>query len=388
MKKTPRQLLVGLILVLFIGAFSGFFTVATGQNYAAHNRLRRAFVDHPEFIPTKEAVKIGSVGMETVVADLYWLSAIQYIGSNAIAADYKKYLGVMLNLVTDISPYFTYPYEIGMLLIPDINQRYERITSEEEKFHIEESIALGKKGIKNNCDMAKIDKIGKIYDLNKLFSDTELMEPCTDAMLPYYLGYVSYWNDNDPVGASLWFRVAGMHKSAPKGGRLMSAIMQGKTGDREKAIIMFLSLAESMDPDPESVCSKVTAQLREILTKAFANGAELDPKLLRQVEEIRKKAKEDLGDKQEEIDRTDVSAFCSSYFDKSVREMNLKYLQDADKRLFADTKEHAVNAKELFDKKYITYIPRDYQKQSGNVEVIYFYNHKIKNWDFEMGEYK
>ncbi len=380
-------MLAGLTLILILGAFYGFFEVATGQNYTAHNRLRRTFVDHPEFIPTKETVKIGSVGMDTVVADFYWLSAIQYIGSNALAADYKKYLGVMLNLITDVSPHFVYPYQIGMLLIPDVNQRYERITNEEEKFHIDESIELGKKGIKNNCDAEKIEKIGKIYDLNRLFADESLMEPCTDAMLPYYLGYVSYWNNNDPVGASLWFRVAGMHKAAPKGGRLMSAIMQGKTGDREKAIIMFLSLAESMDPNPKSVCSQVTAQLRELLTKAFANGAEIDPKLLQQVEEIRKKAKEDLGDKQEEIDRTDVSAYCSSYFDKSVREMNLKFVQDADKRLFADSGEHAVNAKELFDKKYITYLPRDYQKQSAG-EVIYFYNHKIKNWDFEMGEYE
>ena len=28
-----------------------------------------------------------------------------------------------------------------------------------------------------------------------------------------------------------------------------------------------------------------------------------------------------------------------------------------------------------------------HQKQSAG-EVIYFYNHKIKNWDFEMGEYE
>lgn len=116
-------------------------------------------VDHPEFIPTAQTVKIASVGMETMVADIYWLSAIQYIGSNAIGADYKEYLGVMLNLITDISPHFTYPYQIGMLLIPDINTRYERMTSEQEKFHIEEAINLGKKGIKNNCVSTKIEKI-------------------------------------------------------------------------------------------------------------------------------------------------------------------------------------------------------------------------------------
>lgn len=67
--------------------------------------------------------------------------------------------------------------------------------------------------------------------------------------------------------------------------------------------------------------------------------------------------------------------------------MNLKYIQDADERLFADSGEHAVNAKELFDKKYIDYLPRDYQKQSVENEVIYVYNNKTKKWDFEMGKY-
>ncbi len=167
----------------------------------------------------------------------------------------------------------------------------------------------------------------------------------------------------------------------------MSAIMQGKTGDREKAIIMFLSLAETMDPNPESICSKITSELRDVLTTAFAKGTQLTPQFLQKIEEIRANAKKSLGEKQEEIDKTDVSSYCSSYFDKSVREMNLKYLQDADERFFADVKDHAINAKELFDKKYIPYLPRDYQKQSEEFEVIYFYNRKIKNWDFEMGKY-
>ncbi len=142
MKKNYQRILAGLVIVLTLGAFYGFFLLATGENYITHIRERRSLVDHPEFIPTAETVRIGSVGMETMVADLYWLSAIQYIGSNAVAADYKKYLGTMLNLVTDLSPHFTYPYQIGMLLIPDINQRYERLTSEEEKFHINEAIEL------------------------------------------------------------------------------------------------------------------------------------------------------------------------------------------------------------------------------------------------------
>lgn len=165
MNKLQQNLRLGISAALILGVIYGFYTISTGINYQAHNTLRRSFIDHPEFIPSAQVVKIGSMGMETVVADFYWLSAIQYIGSNAIKADYKEYLGVMLNLVTDLSPHFTYPYQIGMLLIPDINTRYETLTNEDEKFHIKEAIDLGNKGIRNNCDMAKIEKISQEYDL-------------------------------------------------------------------------------------------------------------------------------------------------------------------------------------------------------------------------------
>lgn len=165
MKKLQQNLRLGISVTLLLGVIYGFYSISTGINYTAHNTLRRSFIDHPEFIPSAQVVKIGSMGMETVVADFYWLSAIQYIGSNAIKADYKEYLGVMLNLVTDLSPHFTYPYQIGMLLIPDINTRYETLSDEDEKFHIKEAIDLGNKGIRNNCDMAKIEQISQEYDL-------------------------------------------------------------------------------------------------------------------------------------------------------------------------------------------------------------------------------
>lgn len=67
--------------------------------------------------------------------------------------------------------------------------------------------------------------------------------------------------------------------------------------------------------------------------------------------------------------------------------MNLQYIQDADDRYFADKGTHAKDAKTLLDEKYITYLPKDYQQQSKEYEIIYFYNEKTKSWDFEMGKY-
>jgi hypothetical protein len=54
--------------------------------------LQQLVVDHPEFIPTAASVRFTSAGFDALIADLYWLGAIQYIGGNAIGAEYKQYL--------------------------------------------------------------------------------------------------------------------------------------------------------------------------------------------------------------------------------------------------------------------------------------------------------
>jgi len=114
-------------------------------NYPIHREIRAKIVDHPEFIPSTTTVKVSSSGYQNIVSDFYWLSAIQYIGSNAIGSEYKKYLYVMINLITDLNPYFTYPYRIGLLLLPSYNERYEDLDKKIIEKYNNESIALGLK---------------------------------------------------------------------------------------------------------------------------------------------------------------------------------------------------------------------------------------------------
>ena len=379
-----KQLVVLLLLLGFAGW--GFLVVGTGQNYTAHTQIRASIVSHPEFIPTAGSVRLASAGFESVVADFYWLGSVQYIGSNAISAEYKKYLAGMLGLVTDLSPHFAYPYELGLLLLPDVNERYESLSPEEAKKRVQEAVALGEKGIRNTCDLAKIEAIKKEFDLQKLFNDHTLADSCEDPMIPYYLAYVAYWNEHNPAKASEWYRVAGTNASAPKGAQIMSAIMQGKSGDREKAIIMFLSLAQNLSTK-DDLCHRLTINLQNILIPAFAKNGKLTKDFLMQVESARKSAQETLGENQVEIEKTDISAYCSSYLNKSVREMNLAYIQDADARYFTATGKHAENAKALTNAGYLDYLPRDYQKGTNGQEIIYIWNADSKNWDVEMGVY-
>jgi len=71
-------ILLGIIVSL------GVFVYTSDINYAQHVRIKRTLVDHPEFIPTSQIAKLSSGGFENIIADFYWLSAVQYIGSNAL----------------------------------------------------------------------------------------------------------------------------------------------------------------------------------------------------------------------------------------------------------------------------------------------------------------
>lgn len=205
------------------------FVYSSGVNYKQHIDIKRSFVNHPEFIPTSETVGISAAGFQNIIADSYWLSAIQYIGSNALGSEYKAYLYAMLNLITDLNPHFTFPYEIGELLLPSYNERYENLSKEDIEKNTDQAIKIGLKGIEKNCDATKVAKAKNEYDLKKLWTDESYKNSCSDPMIPYYLAYIYYWNLHDGAKASEYYRVASTNLDAPTGARTMAAIMQGKS---------------------------------------------------------------------------------------------------------------------------------------------------------------
>lgn len=109
-----------IVLCLILWAF---YTI-NHKNYLLQKTIDRIVVQHPENLPKSEIAKIRSFGFMNISANMYWLSAIQYIGNNVVEEGYKKYLGAMMNLITDLNPYFESPYIIGQLLLP--GDKYNR----------------------------------------------------------------------------------------------------------------------------------------------------------------------------------------------------------------------------------------------------------------------
>ena len=378
------KLLVFLLVIVSLGVF----VYSSGINYQQHTEIKKSLVNHPEFIPGSEMAMISAGGFQNIVADSYWLSAIQYIGSNALGSEYKAYLYAMLNLITDLNPHFTFPYQIGELLLPTYNERYENLSEAEIQKNTDQGISIGLKGIKNNCDAIKVEKAKKEYDLKKLWTDESYKNACRDPMIPYYLAYIHYWNLRDGRGASEYYRIASTSTDAPTGARIMAAIMQGKSGDREKAIIMLLSLAESIEGQKNTLCQELSRELGTSLMSAFSANATLTGNGLRMIESARQEIVKKLGDPElskENIQNMDN--FCSTYLNKAVREMNLAYLEQADIRYFNDKKEHASTPSILLQNKYIDHIPVDFQQDTENKQGIeYYYDRENRNWDYRMEE--
>lgn len=202
-------------ILLLVAASGWFFRYASEVVRPVHEAIEYNLVQHPEFIPQASDVRLISSGFDNLLADFYWLSAIQYVGENAVTAEYKRFLFEMLNLVTDLNPAFTAPYEVGLLLLPDMNPRVENFTKEEQLTNVQKAVKLGEKGMATTCDAKKIEMILAEPDLAQVWTNPEYKNPCKNSMVPYYLAYVEYYNLKHADKASRYYRIAAAGEDAP-----------------------------------------------------------------------------------------------------------------------------------------------------------------------------
>ena len=90
---------------------------------------------------------------------MLWLSLIQYIGSNVIEAEYKKYMAKMVDIMTDLSPRFSYPVETALVLLPESNKLYETYSESDVRTHRSNALKLGEKMMAQTCDQEKLKAI-------------------------------------------------------------------------------------------------------------------------------------------------------------------------------------------------------------------------------------
>ena len=151
-------------ILLFVVYFPSVY-FANNIAYKYVTAINYEKVEHPEFLFASYQTRLFSFGARETIADLYWIGLIQYIGGNVIQADYKKYMARIVDLITDLSPKFSYPVEVSLILLPDSNKLYETYSDAEVTEQRKSAISLGEKMMSQSCDQEKLKKIEQTSNL-------------------------------------------------------------------------------------------------------------------------------------------------------------------------------------------------------------------------------
>jgi len=227
------------------------FYYVNWENYNKMKQAQEEIVKHPEMLPKKDYASLTSFWFSNLRADIYWLETIQYIWWNAVSSEYKKYLFQMLDLITELNPYFEKPYIIGQLLLPNYNDRYESLSTDEQNSYNKQGQEIWLKWIKNFCDEKKIEAIKKEDDLEKIWTDEKYKNPCNSFDIPFGQWFLEYFYFKNNLESSNYYKVASAQKDALEWAKIMAAIMRWKWWDREKSIMMFLTLARKTKQSEE-----------------------------------------------------------------------------------------------------------------------------------------
>lgn len=368
-----------LIIPLFV-----WYYLINSYNFYYKADATAFVVQHPETLPRAEYAAFLFPWFSNITADIYWLQAVQYIGRNAVSSEYRKYLYEMLHLITELNPYFESPYVIGQLLLPSGNDSMqENFTEEEKEIHVEKWKLLWLKWISNFCNEEKIQEIFAEENLREIIENTKYQNPCKSFQIPYYLAYIYFFYLKDYTQASQYYKVVSAQDDAPEWARILAAIMQGRWGERETSLYMFLSLAQTVQSKDEA-CILLSKEIENIYSYLRYQNIALTWELLSQIESLRDEILPPLSEENENSLLADTE--CSNYLTKAIRELALLYLEEADARYTTDFPNEisAMTPERLFELGYINYIPRDYQ-QYEDYGIRYLYSEESGRFDYEMG---
>jgi len=158
-----------------------------------------------------------SLGFSAVLADLYWIRAVQHYGDTRLSSSSKKsydLLYPLLDATTTLDPRFNIAYRFGAILL---SEGYP-----DGPGNPDSAIALLEKGIREA---------------------PEKWQYYRDA------GFVEYWWRQDYTAASEWFLEASKLPDAPVWLPTIAARALGEGGDREAARSLWMQLAETAEHD-------------------------------------------------------------------------------------------------------------------------------------------
>ena len=174
-----------------------------------------AVPDEVLYIDSGPVIERVALSYKTVLADLYWIRALQHYGRERLKPDSTVRFALLyplLNLTTSLDPRFTLAYRFGAIFLAE---PYPGGAGKPEL-----AIRLLEKGIRT-----------------------------TPAKWEYYhdIGFVYFWNLHDYLKGADWFRRGADQPGSPWWLRTYAAAMMAKGGDRQTARVIWRNILSTSE---------------------------------------------------------------------------------------------------------------------------------------------
>ena len=210
---SAKTLALSLVVLLGMAAIA-----MLASRMERHRPSSAAETTAEELYLTPETAKRLSLGFDGLVADWYWMRALQYVGRKAInhPGDIQlddlsqlnlKLLAPLLDVTTTLDPQFLAAYEYGATVLPAVDT--------------EAAINLMRKGIQENPN---------------------------EWRLRHYLGYIR-WQQGRYADAKEDYLAGARVSGAPRWMEAMAARMEAEGGSRLVARAMYQTMYEQTDDE-------------------------------------------------------------------------------------------------------------------------------------------
>jgi len=174
-----------------------------------------AVPDEVLYIDSGPVIERVALSYKTVLADLYWIRALQHYGRERLKPDSTGRFALLyplLNLTTSLDPRFTLAYRFGAIFLAE---PYPGGAGKPEL-----AIRLLEKGIRT-----------------------------TPAKWEYYhdVGFVYFWNLHDYLKGADWFRRGSEQPGSPWWLRTYAAALMAKGGDRQTARVIWRNILSTSE---------------------------------------------------------------------------------------------------------------------------------------------
>lgn len=186
---------------------------------AVEDRARATFLSQAQagdylYIQSPETLRRASLSYSAVVADLYWIRAVQYYGGTRLSSGAKNYdlLYPLLDLTTSVDPLFDIAYRFGAIFLAE---EYPGGAGRPDL-----AIALLQKGLR-----AQPGKWQFGQDI----------------------GFVYYWWLRDYTSAADWFNRAGEMPEAPEWLKPLAAVTLAQGGNRASSRTLWTNIVRNAE---------------------------------------------------------------------------------------------------------------------------------------------